>query len=79
MKYRILKTTDKAGRSLYYVQKKIMLFFWTKVLKEVGMNFWMYEVHDSEDEAKNWIDTQIKIQKIRKSYKVIKEETIEIK
>ncbi|MDT9702409.1 hypothetical protein, partial [Streptomyces sp. P17] len=63
----------------YYVQKKIMLFFWTKVLKEVGMNFWMYEVHGSEDEAKNWIDIQIKSQKIRKSYKVIKEETIEIK
>ena len=79
MKYRILKITDKAGRNLYYVQKKIMLFFWTKVLKEVGMNFWMYEVHGSEDEAKKWIDIQIKSQKIRKSYKVIKEETIEIK
>ena len=78
MKYRILKTTDKAGRILYYVQKKIMLFFWIKVLKEVGMNFWMYEVYDSEDEAKHWINTQIKNQKAKKSYKVIKEEKIEI-
>ena len=75
MKYRILKTTDRAGIETFYIQRK-QIFWWVKVRKEIGMNFYIYTAFGTEQEARDWITKSIENYNNRKLHQTIKKEII---